>query len=67
MLGLLLVFPGLVCFFKAWPTRPTGGHGRVTSAVDWDGSPHRFLLAVGVVSLLGFGFGLIRFARRSNR
>jgi hypothetical protein len=64
MLGLLLVLPGFTCFFTAWPTYRTGGHGRVTSAIDWNGSPNRFLLAVGVACLLGFAVGLLRLARR---
>ena len=70
MLGLLLVFPGLTCFFTAWPTRPTGGSGRVHSAIDWNGTPDRFLLTVGILSLAGFAVGLLRLAwqrRYQNR
>jgi hypothetical protein len=63
-LGLLLVLPGLTCFFTAWPTRPTGGHGRITSAINWDGSPNRFLLVVGVACLLAFAAALLSLARR---
>ena len=64
MLALFLILPGLTCFFTAWPTYRTGGHGRVTSAINWDGTPNRFLLTVGIACLSGFALGMLRFARR---